>query len=1216
MMKGISARLYRFKTIFFKEFRYNLKRPLFWFLMACIVLFAVMTTMDTFRFPSGDSDIGGEKAWITSEFANGLILSRLVFSVYILFIAAGVGMTVIRDDESKVTELLRSTPLRPGEYIWAKFLGSLGPFYVLLAVHVLLLIVLNHSIPHTAASEYKGPFALRNYLMPAAHLCGPVIFFIGGLAFWQGVRFRKPILVYFVPVSLFIICLFFLWRWSPSWLDIRINRLLMILDPSANRWLRETWIKVDRGVHYYNTQTIKMDWVYLINRVWIILAGVAAVLSAHRFFVTRSRRPGTVRSRGAEAAGSAGTAALPAVLHGLFSKPIQPLPVSAQSVPGFFSTILETARAEFRELRSSNGLYVFILLVTGMTIGINSVAVDGAGSRMLITSGMFAMNTLRFLSPMTILLLLFYVVETAHRERAVNLDAIYFSLPVRNSAILIGKLTAVLMICLIIIATVMAGGILIISLQNGVGVQFMPFLIVWGGLLLPTCIVWCVFVLAVYALSGKRFITYGICLAVASINDYLDESGKMSWVWNWPILTDLRWSDMGLFELDRTALLLNRIMTLGLAVFFLAVASLLLQRRTPDRRFGFVRFQSRQTRVKFALLIPLLLIPISSGALLINKTRNGFEGSVIEKQAKDYWRHNLATYKDAILPDLDHVELDLEIDPADRYLFVKGSYSLSSRSDEPLSRIPLTSGFHWKNVIWTLNGRAYEPENRSGLVVFTLDPPLSPDNPCQIGFQFDGVFPEGISKNGRGVSEYILPSGAVLTSFSPSFSPVIGFMEGIGIDEDNQYQSKDYPDDFFTGVTEPLFGKRHPFTTDIQVTVPEEFIVNSTGTLQKKNTGNGSTTFFWVSDYPVRFFNVIAGKWDQRQGKGTRLFYHPEHTYNVEEILSAMDAAREYYSKWFMAYPWQELRISEFSGVSVYAQGFPTNISFSEGIGFLTKDNIRTNPAFTVTAHESAHQWWGNLVTPGEGPGGNIISEGMADFSTVLLTRQIKGDRARMEFCKRGEEAYTNRRQTDAERSMVKTDGSRPGDTVVTYDKGCWVFWMLYNLMGEESALTGMQTFIERYKNGPDYPVLQDFQVVMREFAPDTDAYDRFIQQWFYEVVIPEYVIHDAAVDTLSQQDVNTGEGRSAQTYMVTVTVENTGTGSMPVCIAAARNPRYDGDEPQQRNDYRDARTVIDLEPGKQKTVRIRCPFEPDRVVIDPDVKVLQMHRQLAQHHF
>ena len=81
-----------------------------------------------------------------------------------------------------------------------------------------------------------------------------------------------------------------------------------------------------------------------------------------------------------------------------------------------------------------------------------------------------------------------------------------------------------------------------------------------------------------------------------------------------------------------------------------------------------------------------------------------------------------------------------------------------------------------------------------------------------------------------------------------------------------------------------------------------------------------------------------------------------------------------------------------------------------------------------VTAHEAAHQWWGNILTPGEGPGGDILSEGMAHFSTILLIEGEKGERARIEFCKRIEERYGDARQVDSERPLVKVDGSRAGD--------------------------------------------------------------------------------------------------------------------------------------------------------------------------------------------
>jgi len=112
-----------------------------------------------------------------------------------------------------------------------------------------------------------------------------------------------------------------------------------------------------------------------------------------------------------------------------------------------------------------------------------------------------------------------------------------------------------------------------------------------------------------------------------------------------------------------------------------------------------------------------------------------------------------------------------------------------------------------------------------------------------------------------------------------------------------------------------------------------------------------------------------------------------------------LDAARKWYSAWFGEYPWKVLKVSQFPNLASYAQGFATNISFSEGIGFLTKSDPRSRWASLVVAHESAHQWWGNLLLPGKGPGGNILAEGMAHFSSILLFEQVYGLRDRIELC-------------------------------------------------------------------------------------------------------------------------------------------------------------------------------------------------------------------------
>jgi aminopeptidase N len=200
------------------------------------------------------------------------------------------------------------------------------------------------------------------------------------------------------------------------------------------------------------------------------------------------------------------------------------------------------------------------------------------------------------------------------------------------------------------------------------------------------------------------------------------------------------------------------------------------------------------------------------------------------------------------------------------------------------------------------------------------------------------------------------------------------------------------------------------------------------------------------------------------------------------------------------------------------------------------------------------------------------------------------------------ESQYEKKRRKDSERPLVKTDGSQDGDTTVTYDKGGWVFWMLLRHMGREQALKGLHEFIEEYHNGPDFPAIQNLLAVMRRFAPDPIAFDAFTKQWFFEVVIPEYRLSQATRDVVAD---------SSENWDVTVQIANAGTGRMTVEVAAVASERF-GANGRQSDDYREARVSVELGEGESKEVRIRCPFKPDRVLVDPDALVLQLARKLA----
>jgi ABC-2 type transport system permease protein len=1226
-------------TVFLQAFRHGVTRPLFWSLVVLVALLSWGLSGGHVTISSGDASVGGTKAWITSEFAFSFALTTILLLVYGFFVSIGCGLAVVEDDELRIAELLHATPLTPRQYVWGKFTALLAVFLTALGIHLLFAIFCNHVLPSAEAAEIRGPFQLLNYLRPVLVFGLPTLMFIAGGSFYLGERTRRPLLVALFPLALLLVCGFFLWEWSPTWLDPRINRVLMLIDPSGFRWLNETWLRLDRGAKFYNTARVGLDAGFVISRFVFFGLGLLGVALAERSVGRRLRGVEGAAGAGAKRAArraAAGAAELKAAADAGGIEPLLAGLRMRSRAPGLWQGSVPVMRAEARNLFTSPGIYLFGALILLQTIGSSLSALGPFDTELLLTPGTLAVRTLGYLSALLCLLLMFYTVESVERDRSTGLAAIANATPTSTASLLLGKGLANGLLAAAIIGLTYLACVIALLVQGTVAPSPGPFLLVWGLLLVPTILVWTGFVIAVQALFANRTVTYGVCLAVLSFTMYRVLTQTINWVGNWPLWGDLRWTDMGTFEIDRRALVLSRVMALGLAAGFIAIAVRAFRRREPDAMGTLHRLAPRELARAVWRFSPYALVPLVAGSILWLGVFDGYEGGALRKKAKDYWKQNLGTWREAPIPAVKSVDLDVTLDPEHHSFHNRGTYELWNDHAAPLARFAVTSGLHWRQVSWTMNGKPYKPENRSGLFVIVPPAPLPYGGRVQIGFDCSGAVPEGFSKNGDGDREFILPSGVVLTTFTPSFTPLLGYQDDIGIEKENRYEPRVYPPDFYLGRTDAAFGSDTPFTTRIRVTAPAAYTINSVGVLASDTVAAGRRTAVWVSDQPVRFFNIVAGRWQVKRGAGTAIYYHPGHPYNVARMSGALDAARRYYSQWFYPYPWQELKISEFPALASYAQGFPTDITFSEGIGFLTEHDIKGDLVFLVTAHESAHQWWGNLITPGKGPGGDLLSEGMAHFSTLLLIEQARGLAARIEFAKRIEERYGRNRRPDAEHPLVEIDGSRNGDTTVTYDKGGWVFWMLLNQLGRDRDLAGLRKFIADWKDSSDHPVLQDFVAAMRPFAADPAAYDAFVHQWFFTVVVPEYQLRNAQRRQLAVPSVgSTGAagsvgaagsagaagavnavgagaaGPGAAAWEVSVLVRNIGTGRMPVEVAAARGDRFTADGKPDPG-YRDSRTTVTLGAGEERRVTLRCRFEPQRVLVDPDALVLQLDRKGA----
>lgn len=183
------------------------------------------------------------------------------------------------------------------------------------------------------------------------------------------------------------------------------------------------------------------------------------------------------------------------------------------------------------------------------------------------------------------LLLLFYTVEALERERSTRLAAIAYATPIRSASLFLGKGLAMIVVALVIVLAVGLAGVIALLIQQKVGFELRPFLLVWGLLLTPTVIVWIGLVMAVHAITQNRYTTYALCLAILCFTGYRALTRQINWVGNWPLWTAVRWSDISILEFDRTALILSRTLAVSLAVL-LMVLTLALFRHASGTRYA------------------------------------------------------------------------------------------------------------------------------------------------------------------------------------------------------------------------------------------------------------------------------------------------------------------------------------------------------------------------------------------------------------------------------------------------------------------------------------------------------------------------------------------------------------------------------------------------------------------------------------------------------
>ena len=361
----------------------------------------------------------------------------------------------------------------------------------------------------------------------------------------------------------------------------------------------------------------------------------------------------------------------------------------------------------------------------------------------------------------------------------------------------------------------------------------------------------------------------------------------------------------------------------------------------------------------------------------------------------------------------------------------------------------------------------------------------------------------------------------------------------------------------------------------------------------------------YVLDWPVALVTFAAGKFHRYTEKRLLEFGEVDLEFfkyaggNLKEdfVLAEFGNALEYFGKYFGKYPYDVFRgaIHPFN----FGQGFPTML-------LIPRADQVNREVFKFLAHETAHQWWGNIVA-WRSHRDQWLSEGFAEYSGMLYTGlryNMKAQRDLIENTRYGLPfpVKTDRGVSDVKYAEIgplilghrlnsrKTSGAYG----IVYDKGAMVLRMLHYLFSDQDSGSGqpffdmMSDFVGQYHNKA--ATTEDFMRVAGVRFADTfigkqfgmNDLDWFFQQWVFEAKLPSYRM---------EYKIETGDNGQA---LLTGTIfqENAGENwFMPLPVVCKFGNQL-------------GRVTVYVN-GRQTTFKIPLPMKPSSVELDPDKWIL-----------
>jgi aminopeptidase N len=1095
------------------ELRYQLRNPVFW---VAVVIFFLLTfgaaTSDNIQIGSGGN--------INANSPVAIIQTHLILTLFFMFIStAFVANVIVRDDESGFGPMVRSTRVSKFDYLIGRFSGS----FIAAAIAFLsvpLAIWLGSLMPWVDP-ETLGPNRLHFYVSAYFLFAMPGLFLVCALFFAVATITRSMMYTY-VAVVVFLV----LWTVLIATVQNRpdLQDTAALFEPfglGAFSNATQYWTASES-----NTTVPAFEGGILANR--LIWTGIALLMLGFAYWrFSFAEKAASKRKLHKEAKKRAKLARTD-------PKTVDTLPSLNPEKSGWARLVTRT-RFEVAQVIKHPAFFVLILVGLFNSSAALLLGNDlyGTPARPITFATIPALLGTFGIIP--VIIAIYYAGELVWRDRDRKMHEIIDSTSTPGWSYMVPKTTAVAIVLFTALAASVLAAVLI-QMGRGVTPEIDKF---FGWYILPQAVdllILAILAVFVQALSPNKYVGWGVMVIYIVATITLNNIGFQHPLYLYgstgsnPV-SDINGNDVG------NALGWGLRLYWGAFALILAVLAHLLWRRGTDTAMmpRLKRLPSRLKSPAGALLGAGLIVTIGSGAFLFNQMNRVEEYSTQddnEAQLAEYEKRYLQ-YESLVQPSVTNIAMEVDLYPDEIRMEARGIYAIENRTDETIEMLHVRLPDPNAEILdISVEGAELETNDEEfNYRIYRFNEPLTPGATSQLTFQ-TRRWQRGIRASGNDTR--LVRNGTFLNN--SEFAPQIG-MGRSGLLQDRATRREyDLPAELRPAPLGDEASRQQNYvgaewvTADITISTVAGQTPVAPGVRVSDEVQDGRRTARFVSEEPIlSFFSIQSADYakSERQADGVTLqvYYHDEHDFNVERMLDAMETSLRYYRANFGPYQFPHARIIEFPGYASFAQAFAGTMPYSESIGFIADlaDPGDIDYVTYVTAHEVAHQYWAHQIISANQQGGTIMVETMAQYSAMMVMKQLYGEDQMRRFLKFELDNYLTSRGGEAiEELPLEKVENQP---YIHYRKGSVVMYLLQDRLGEDRVNAMLAELIGRYRfQGPPYAVSTDLVDGFLSLARNEQ------ERQLVEDLLRRITLFDLKVEEVESQQLPDGNWESTLT--------------------------------------------------------------------------------------